>query len=267
MPLAMVHRAPTLYSERGKRQMKVTLAHPVSSLRGSVNHQTGALAAETLHTSGLVFFPWKGLQLARELVIPANPRTSFQIAVRNIQTALARAWSATLTANQRAAWIAWASGHGYVDGFQAFCSLAWINYAKDGTLLADAPTGTAPAMAATLDSCVADISSGSLTPTFSGVTMSPAGDVLTLVEWTTTKIPGAQQVRDTDYRMAAASVADSIILDTDPTDAGFTATIASGLRTADVLGLTDRRYVRYKVFDQATGILLLTLEGEVTIQA
>ena len=169
--------------------MKVTLAHPISSMSGSVDHQTGAKPAETVKTSGLTFFVWKSLQLARMLVLPANPRTIFQAAVRNVQTGLSRAWSASLDAEQRLAWKAWAALHSYVDGFQAFQATAWAPYAYNGTLIEDAPATAAPAFAATLASATYDISSKTITCVWTGVSMDPAQDVITHVEWTAKSSP------------------------------------------------------------------------------
>lgn len=58
-----------------------------------------------------------GVNYLRSLVIPGNPNTQFQTAVRNIMTGLAGAWRATLTLAQRTAWEDLAnSGSGTVSG-------------------------------------------------------------------------------------------------------------------------------------------------------
>jgi hypothetical protein len=78
-------------------------------------------------------------QIARTLAIPANPRTTYQMAVRNRLTLASRAWGA-LTQAQRDAWTATAatmqsSGtlglHGALTGSQlytrVYCNVAILN--------------------------------------------------------------------------------------------------------------------------------------------
>ena len=246
--------------------MKVTLAHPISTMSGSVDHQTGA-KPRTVKTSGLTFFVWKGLQLARMLVLPANPRSIFQAAVRNVQTGLSRAWSATLDAEQRLAWKAWATLHSYVDGFQAFQATAWAPYAYDGTLVEDAPAATAPAFAATLASATYDINAQNYRLCLVRRLYGPGPGPSSPTSSGPRKVPGAQAVRETDYTSAGATLPLSIILDTDPTVEGFLSNIAAEAHLLDTALETDRRYCRATVYDLASGQRLLRTTCLVTMAA
>lgn len=51
-----------------------------------------------------------GIQYFRKLVIPRNPRSFLQTAIRNATAGVSSAWKATLTQTQRDAWIATESG-------------------------------------------------------------------------------------------------------------------------------------------------------------
>jgi hypothetical protein len=247
--------------------MKVTLASYLESLSGSTGREGGASASETIKVPGLVFYQYKGNQVARQKVLPKNPQSTLQVAVRNVMTGLSRAWSSSLTENQRTGWATWGEAHDFTGGNQAFVATAWAPYAYNGTLIDTAPTGTAPSFAATITSATIDVSSTSLTFAFSGVSMDPAQDVICYMEITRKALPGAQAVRDTDYSGAAGTLAGSFVLDTDPTDNGLTVTLASGLQTSDVLATTDRRYARLTVFDLATGVQLWQESILATIQA
>ena len=55
----------------------------------------------------LVLGIWRGINWARKMVMPSQPRTPRQITVRGILTSVARAWG-TLTPTQRANWEAYA---------------------------------------------------------------------------------------------------------------------------------------------------------------
>ena len=64
-----------------------------------------SLGARKQIGKALVFFPWKGLDVVREYVIPANPKTTAQLAQRAFMTAGVAAWHAALyTALDQTAW-------------------------------------------------------------------------------------------------------------------------------------------------------------------
>lgn len=76
----------------------------------------------------LVFFPWKGLNVAREYVVPSNPKTSLQVtqrgymtaAVALVHTAMAHA-TIPLTSTDQVAYSALASAKGKI--------MTWFNQA------------------------------------------------------------------------------------------------------------------------------------------
>jgi hypothetical protein len=59
--------------------------------------------------NGLVYSKNKFGAYVRRKVTPANPMSAAQVGVRNTFSSLSKAWSGTLTAAQRAAWIAFAA--------------------------------------------------------------------------------------------------------------------------------------------------------------
>lgn len=70
----------------------------------------------------LTFFAWKGIDVAREYVIPTNPRTSAQTTQRDLFTACVYAWRNYVTDSAvRAAWNLLASAGKYaMSGFNRF---------------------------------------------------------------------------------------------------------------------------------------------------
>lgn len=76
--------------------MKCRLTFPVDTLSGKGGGPFG-----------LVFAKWRGLQVARRLVVPSNPGTTEQDAIRGYLSAAASAFQA-VTPSEKAAWDAWA---------------------------------------------------------------------------------------------------------------------------------------------------------------
>lgn len=70
----------------------------------------------------LVYFPWKGLDVVREYVVPANPRSAQQIVQRGHFEAGVDAWHAlTFTDADRIAWNRWSGTLAKImSGFNAF---------------------------------------------------------------------------------------------------------------------------------------------------
>lgn len=102
------------------------------------------------HARELVYYPWRGQQAARNFILPANPRSNYQIAVRVNFTNLSRAWQ-TLTADQRASWEAYAATHTLINrlgnaftgtGNMAFmsCNRNLQAFTPESGLRSDAPT-------------------------------------------------------------------------------------------------------------------------------
>lgn len=77
--------------------MKIGLAYPVDSMKG------GAVGR-----SGLVYSVWRGMQVARRHVIPANPSSTSQDAIRAYVSASAKAFQG-ITAQQKVDWQTFAA--------------------------------------------------------------------------------------------------------------------------------------------------------------
>lgn len=73
----------------------------------------------------IVYFPWKGLDLARQYVKPANPNTAAQSTQRGYMTSAVAEWhdatAARLQSQDIEAWNRYATLLGPMSGFNAFC--------------------------------------------------------------------------------------------------------------------------------------------------
>lgn len=69
--------------------------------------QGGLISEISGKVGGIVFSRNRGGSFVRTFTVPANPRTSYQTAVRNALTGASTAWK-DLTDAQRATWVAWA---------------------------------------------------------------------------------------------------------------------------------------------------------------
>lgn len=109
----------------------------------------------------IVYGSWKGLDVAREYVIPANPQTAAQTTQRSYMTDAVDEWhttgAAALEAADKLAWNRYAGVLGRMSGFNAFCR-AWINEAVAG--------GTPPGHFYNLD--VTDLSASSFNADIDG---------------------------------------------------------------------------------------------------
>ncbi|GAI32661.1 unnamed protein product, partial [marine sediment metagenome] len=83
----------------------------------------------------LVFFPWKGLDCAREFVIPANPKSTKQVTQRNLLTAAVAEFHAALyDEDDVTAWKLFASTFPTPrTGFNAMCRAHIMQALGDGT--------------------------------------------------------------------------------------------------------------------------------------
>lgn len=81
----------------------------------------------------ITFGRWKGLNTARQRVVPANPQSAGQVAQRAIMTAVVAFWRGFLTGTQgKTAWNRDASNSGLPQsGFNAFASAAAKIKAQD----------------------------------------------------------------------------------------------------------------------------------------
>lgn len=85
-----------------------------------------SLGASGKFAKTLVGTSWKGIDVLREYVIPANPRTAAQTTQRNLFAAMVSAWRNYLTASSgRDAWDRWALNSPLPQsGFNGFMSQA-----------------------------------------------------------------------------------------------------------------------------------------------
>ncbi len=83
----------------------------------------------------LVYFPWKGIDAVREYVVPANPRSTLQIAQRAHFESAVDAWHTNAyTDADRIAWNRWAGTLAEImSGFNAMMRLAIAIYRAAST--------------------------------------------------------------------------------------------------------------------------------------
>lgn len=83
----------------------------------------------------LVFGRWKGIDVAREYVVPANPQTAAQQTQRGYMTAATATWhtigSDALEGNDKEAWNRYAGTLGPMSGYNAFTK-AWMDESVAG---------------------------------------------------------------------------------------------------------------------------------------
>lgn len=101
---------------------------------------------------GPVFSIWRGLNYARLFVVPTNPRSIRQLAIRALLTSSSRAWAA-LTTGQRTGWETYADGltrknvfgqEIKTSGINEFCALYVLASDTGGVPVDDAPVTDAP---------------------------------------------------------------------------------------------------------------------------
>ncbi len=78
--------------------------------------------------NGTTFSRNKGGAYVRQKVSPVQPVSQFSSRARAIFSALSQRWSTALTASQRAAWIAFASTHTFVNVFGDAITLSGLNF-------------------------------------------------------------------------------------------------------------------------------------------
>lgn len=91
----------------------------------------------------LVFSKWKGRNYVRKHVVPANPQTVLQVAIREMMKFLAQRWSST-TAPEKASWTTAAKAE-TISNFNAYVSanmVRWRQLLAPSALTPAAETGT-----------------------------------------------------------------------------------------------------------------------------
>lgn len=149
---------------------------------------------------GPVFSIWRGLNYARLLVIPDNPRSDRQLVIRGLLTTASRAWAA-LSDGERAGWEVYAQSLNRknvfgqdltTSGFNEYCSCFVL--ASD---VGETPSDTAPTVAGPLlvtDGAIAQgAGSGQITATWS------AGQGGFVDVWITALLPAGRAPQESDY--------------------------------------------------------------------
>lgn len=150
---------------------------------------------------GLVFSTWRGMATGRAFVVPKNPRSLRQSAIRGFMTSASRAWN-DLTEKGRKGFESYAKEMGRknvfgqaldASGFNEFCALYCL--AKD---IGETPVETAPLAPAPLavsgGKIVASDTPGEIDATWT------AGQDGYVDLWVTGPLPAGRQPRETDYR-------------------------------------------------------------------
>lgn len=119
----------------------------------------------------MTFAAWKGRAYARQLVIPSNPQSALQVAMRAMLKFISQAWASVGTTPQ-GSWATRAAASN-ISGFNAFVSanqMRWREFQAPSQTDPAAETGTQPV--ATLDTAVGGVRHIDLT-----LTVTTANDV------------------------------------------------------------------------------------------
>lgn len=178
--------------------MKIGLEYPINEMRG------GAVGR-----SGLVFFPWRGLQVARRYVTPSNPSSSNQVAVRSKLTAVSKDYF-NISAAQKAGWENFAALYSREEQGKlitmppnaAFMKVNSIRQLDAQAIARDAPT-------ALPDFAVTDVNSFIITAGIATISVDHSASVTTgrklLVEISSPVKSANTRIFDKDYRYAKSA--------------------------------------------------------------
>jgi len=185
--------------------MIVSLIAPLKEISGK--------QADPVTSEGLVYMPAAGRTLARQMVVPANPNTSRQQAIRTIQT-LTSAAMKLVTESEREAWGTLATNFTRTGRLGQSYTLNWSQcYAMVNNyrlMNGQAITDTAPALSvpATPDS----IAALQATDTEVSFDLSyTTGAAFYLIEVSRPLLSLSRQARDNEFVTPSADFADSII--------------------------------------------------------
>lgn len=133
--------------------------------KAPVEQVTGAQGNE------IVFFRWRGAQVARNWAQPTNPNTSYQQAIRGYLTTLSRNWSNVLSPAQRVLWNDYAAGVELVNilgetytasGFNAYVQHNMVLSMRGDSLITSPPSSAAPSPYTAAPEVVYDDGNGKL---------------------------------------------------------------------------------------------------------
>jgi hypothetical protein len=148
----------------------------------------------------LVYSIWRGLNYVRAFVVPTNPSTDRQIAVRAVFVAASRAWGA-LTADNRETWRAYSKSHLLTDVFGASFAASGINWFVGlfcrATDLGETPVSNAPSVSAPGDLSGLEAPAGAAGEIDVSWTDNAEGDKVDI--WVTPEIPDGREPRKGDF--------------------------------------------------------------------
>jgi len=173
----------------------------------------GATLADARNAAGgIVYSKNQFGSYIRQKVSPVQPRSHFQAAVRASLQYFATRWANTLTAAQRAGWIALAAANPVIDVFgdsQILTGLQFYvrvnrNLVKAGQDPRDNPPANQNVDALTTLSVAADVSDSAITLTF---TPTPVGAANKLLTYATPPLPPGRAFAENFFKFIDASAA------------------------------------------------------------
>lgn len=185
--------------------MKIGLTMPVSSIHGALSKQPGIVA-----------YVWKGIQCARTWVMPTNPNSTDQTAIRSVCTQCAQAFQSISAAN-KTAWAAYAAtnprfflGKAYtIPEISAFVGINTYRLINGAAISDTPPTDTCDFVGTDITSAAFE-DGGALT-----IIATHTAAVVTNKLWAiyvTRSMPSANRaIRDNDYRLVGGCNTTSII--------------------------------------------------------
>lgn len=229
----------------------------------------GALAQDVRGSlNGTVFSRNKGGAYVRSKVSPVQPVSTASSQSRAIFAALSQRWSTTLTASQRAAWIAFASTHTFVNVFGDAITISGIamymsvNRAigEVGKTYIDDPPSTFAVPAVTDSAIAGTITAGvlsALTNTTHASAAMPANG--TLYVFATPPISGGANPQESDFRLINAVPYSAITLTT-----ALLAAYNARFGTPGV-NVSNKIFFRLAILDWSTGAIGVGVTVQATL--
>lgn len=208
--------------------------------------------------NGTTFSRNKGGAYVRQKVSPVQPVSQYSSAARAIFAMLSQRWSTGLTASQRAAWIAFAATHTFVNVFGDAITLSGIAMYQSinraivqvGKSLIDAPPATFAAPAV-LTSVPAPIAAAGVLTTLAQTTTASAAMPAngTLYVFATPPLSGGVTPQKSDFRLINPATYSALTLTT-----SFLAAYNARFSTPGVV-VAQRIAFRIAILDWSTGAI------------
>jgi hypothetical protein len=161
--------------------------------------------------NAIVYNVWRGIQYAKKLTSPAQPRTPRQLLIRGYLAQLSQAWQG-LTGAQRTAWQVWADANQPADpqfnrntpwsGMNAFVGLNVLKLDIGEAVNDDPPVDVAPDPLSTFAAAYADTT---LTVSWDAPPAAVLGDVWLWINPSPARNPNIQLFTHSQYSEAAGT--------------------------------------------------------------